>query len=154
MTAPTEGAYPNIRAYLERENKVVTGRGVGMLGVVAARAKVSEGELREIVEDGKEISDDIANAIALVVEPEHDQWSLDPDDPHFNDHPDLSNDEIVKRLRHARAEGVLGVIANVSGVKGGVDALDTICDRGGRLDPVTRSLLLNVMTDEGIDDEG
>lgn len=145
MTNRNEGRYPNIRAYLERENKVVTGRGVGTLCVVAARAKVSEGELRAIVEDGVEISDEIANALAYVTEPTDDQWALDADECDILDIPDLSNEQIVQRLRHAQDNGKLGVIAAVSGVKGGEQTLSDICHKGGRIDPVTRSLLLNVM---------
>jgi hypothetical protein len=56
-----------IRSYLEEQNKTVTGRGVGTLCVVAALAKVPEGELRDIV-DGAEISDEIAAAILPVME--------------------------------------------------------------------------------------
>ena len=138
--------YANFRRYLEIEFEA------GRLCIVAARAKIGEGELIDIVENDAPITDDIANCLALVTQPQADQWTLDPDDPQFNDHPDLSNDEIVRRLRFARSEGVLNVIAEVSGVKGGVAALDEICDRGGRLDPVTRSLLLTVMTEEGPDD--
>ena len=56
--------YPEIRKYLEIMSRQKTGRGIGLLGVVAARAKVAEGDLREIVEEGKPISDAIAAAVA------------------------------------------------------------------------------------------
>jgi len=67
MTNPND-AYPEIRTYLEIMNRAQSGPFTGMLGVVAAKAKVSEGELREIVLDGKAISDEIAAAIAAIIE--------------------------------------------------------------------------------------
>ena len=56
--------YPEIRKYLEIMSRLDTGRGIGLLGVVTARAKVAEGDLREIVEQGKPISDEIAAKVA------------------------------------------------------------------------------------------
>ena len=56
-----------IRSYLEEQAEIITGRGQGLLCIVAARAKVSEGELHEIVA-GKNISDDIAAAISALME--------------------------------------------------------------------------------------
>lgn len=56
--------YPEIRKYLEVMSRQKTGRGIGLLGVIAARAKVAEGDLREIVEEGRSISDEIAAAVA------------------------------------------------------------------------------------------
>ena len=53
--------YANIRAYLCAQPS-------NHLRIVAARAKVPEGELRDIV-DGAEISEGIANMLALVAEP-------------------------------------------------------------------------------------
>lgn len=61
------GKHPEVRAYLEAENERVTGRGKGCLCIVAAIAKVGEGELRDIVEDGKVISDEIATAVSKVI---------------------------------------------------------------------------------------
>jgi hypothetical protein len=147
MSAPTDERpdYSNLVAYLKREAEAETARGKGLLCIVAARAKVSEGELRDIVEGRVEMSDEIANALALVVEPQDDQWALDTDECDIYDIPNLSTQQIVERLRHAQDNGKLGVIAAVSGVKGGEQTLADICHRGGRIDDVTRSLLLNVM---------
>ena len=148
--------YPNIRTYLEREHGILTGRGTGALCIVAALAKVSEGELREIVEEGKPISDEIAEAIALITEPKDDQWSdeaavekawmLDPEHA-LDPVPDLTDAEIHERLLHAQDNGKLNVVAEVSGVKGGVATLHEIVARGPKvqIDPVTRMMLLNIM---------
>lgn len=140
--------YSNILAYLKQEAEAETPRGKGLLCVVAAKAKVSEGELWDIVEGRAEITEEIALRISLIVEPTDDQWSLDPDECDIYESPNLTNEQIVERLRHAQDNGKLGVIAHVSGVKGGELALAEICHKGGKLDPVTRSLLLNVMTED------
>lgn len=66
MSMP-DAKYDNIRQYLEREANASTARGKNLLCVVAARAKVSEGELQDIV-DGAEITDEMAAALALVTE--------------------------------------------------------------------------------------
>lgn len=58
--------YANFRKYLEQQAAAKTTRGSNLLCLVAARAKVSESELQDIV-DGGEISDDIANALALLL---------------------------------------------------------------------------------------
>jgi hypothetical protein len=140
-----DDAYPNYRRYIQGQNEA------GLLGHLAEQAGLGLDELREVL-DGAPITDDIAHHLALVTQPVDDAWSLDPDDPAFNDHPNLSSQEIIDRLRFARSEGVLGVVAAVSGVKGGVKTLEDLCDKGGKIDFVTKSLLLNVMTEEGIDD--
>ena len=55
---PADGAYPDVRMFLQGESH--------NLRIVAARTRLAEGELREIVEDGKEISDEVAKAIILL----------------------------------------------------------------------------------------
>ena len=68
LTMSVSDSYPEIRSYLELMNRESTVRGTGLLCIVAARARVGEGELREIVEDGKPISDVIAAAVASQIE--------------------------------------------------------------------------------------
>lgn len=63
MTLQQGELYPEIRKYLELMAEAKTGRGTGLLCVVAARANVAEGDLRDIV-DGGPISDEIASAVA------------------------------------------------------------------------------------------
>ena len=64
MTMVAGDTYPEIRKYLEVMNRQSTARGTGLLCIVAAQAKVSEGDLRAIVEEGEPISDEIAAAVA------------------------------------------------------------------------------------------
>lgn len=55
--------YSDVLNYLKEQSEVVTGRGIGLLCVVAAHAKVSEGLLRNIVAGEAEI--DVATATAV-----------------------------------------------------------------------------------------
>jgi hypothetical protein len=50
-----------VRAYLERV-------GVSGLRLVAAYTRLSEGDLREIITEDKEISDEIAEAVTRIME--------------------------------------------------------------------------------------
>ena len=50
-----------VRAYLERV-------GFSELRIVAARTKLSEGDLREIITEDREISDEIAEAVTRIME--------------------------------------------------------------------------------------
>jgi hypothetical protein len=67
MTLQQNKLYPEIRKYLEIQSRITTPRGTGLLCIVAARAKVSEGDLHDIV-DGGPISDEIAAAVANIIE--------------------------------------------------------------------------------------
>lgn len=72
MSDPVD-PYPEIRQYLEIMARMETARGIGMLDVVAARAKVAEGDLRDIVENGTPIDDRTAAAVANQAL-ESDDW--------------------------------------------------------------------------------
>lgn len=145
LTMSHSRRYANLRKYLEQEANAETARGKNLLCVVAARAKVSEGELQEIV-DGGEISDEIANALALVTEPMDDQWEVDDTECDPEAVVDLTNSEIIARLQYAREAGKLNMIAEVSGVKGGLETLEGILARPhAQIDPVTRMMLIGVM---------
>jgi hypothetical protein len=56
-----------VMAYLVESANEKTGRGIGTLSVVAARAKVSEGDLRDIVFHGGEMTDEILDAVEKVI---------------------------------------------------------------------------------------
>jgi hypothetical protein len=130
--------YSNYLAYLKAQK-------YSDLRVVAARAKVGEGELRDIVAGITEIDEDMALHLALVTEPMDDQWALDPEHA-LDDVPDLTNGQIRQRLQLAENNGKLGLIANLSGVKGGEETLREILNRPTTgIDPITRMMLLNVM---------
>jgi len=116
------------------------------LRIVAARAKVPEGELFSIVAGEAEISESMALMLSAVVEPMDDQWQVDDDECDPLAVIVLTDDEIRERLQLAADNGKLNMIAETSGVKGGVDTLHGILHVGeGSIDPVTRSLLIGVM---------
>lgn len=138
--------YPNLLAYLKEQATMETGRSVGCLDIVAARAKVPESELRDIVAGKIEMSDSIAYALSLVTEPMDDQWEVDDDECDVEAVVELTDDEIRERLQFAADNGKLNMIAHVSGVKGGVETLQGILAVGeGSIDPVTRMMLITVM---------
>lgn len=116
------------------------------LCVVAAKAKVPEGELRDIVAGKSEISESLALALSAVVEPMDDEWQVDDEECDPLAVVELTDDEIRERLQFAADNGKLNMIAETSGVKGGVDTLWGILQVGeGSIDPVTRSLLVAIM---------
>ena len=144
-SGPTMGKskpdYSNYRKYVESEAEA------GRLKTLAARAMLGLDELQQVLE-GAPITDDVAYHLSLATQPQDDRWCLDPEDPDFEKVPDLDSEQIRDRLKFAQSEGVLGVIAHVSGVKGGLATLEHFITHGGKLDPVTRMQLLNVMTEE------
>lgn len=128
--------YPNLRAYLKREYDA------GKLGEVAARARIPFYLLRDIVR-GADMTGATATALTLVTEPMDDQWQIDDDECDPMAVVQLTDDQIRERLQHASDCGKLGVIAKVTGVKGGVETLRGILAVGeGSIDPVTRMTLL------------
>jgi len=133
--------FSNLVQYVRNEYRA------GRLDALSERAKVSKDHLYRIAKGIIHIDEETALCLAFVTEPQDDQWQLDPDDPGFFDVPNLTDAEMIARLQTARDVDKLGVVAAVSGVKGGKETLEAICDKGlnVRLDPVTRSLLLNVM---------
>lgn len=57
-----------VRNYLVEQATAETGRGIGRLDVVAAQAKVSEGDLREIVNGHDLPSDEIVEAVFPLID--------------------------------------------------------------------------------------
>lgn len=133
--------FSNYAKYIRDECKA------GRLLALAKRAKVSRHDLYRVAKGEREVDEEMALLLAFVTEPQDDQWGLDPDAANFLDVPDINDAQMIERLQHAEIQGKLGVVAHISGIKGGKRALQEICNKGQnvKLDPVTRSLLLNVM---------
>jgi hypothetical protein len=60
--------YEKLTNYLKEQAVVDTGRGIGRLGVVAAKAKVAEGDLRAIVEGRISMPMDVAISLNNMLE--------------------------------------------------------------------------------------
>jgi hypothetical protein len=134
------GKHSDLRKFLTEEHES------GGLCVIAARAKVPEGELHDIVVNGKEISESLALMLSGVVEPKDDQWQVDDDECDPLAVAELTDDEIRERLQLAADNGKLNMVALTSGVKGGEATLQGILQVGeGSIDPLTRSLLIAIM---------
>jgi len=131
--------YPNLRKYLQTEFDA------GQLSVVAGKAKLPITMLHDIVY-GAQMTSQCAAALALITEPKDDQWQVDDDECDPLAVVELTDDEIRERLQFADDNGKLNMIAETSGVKGGVKILRGILSVGeGTIDPVTRSLLIAIM---------